>query len=252
MIVGAQLYTLRDFCKTLEDLSETLKRVADMGYTAVQLSGVCAYDGDWMNEELKKYGLAAPLTHTAPNLIKEDPAAVLKNHLAFGCHRIGIGSCPGGISDATYDGFVENFRPVADYFAENGAKFYYHNHYQEFVRSADGKRFIEKLCEDFPVDKLGFILDTYWVQFAGGDPAEWLTTLKGRVDSIHFKDMTYVNKAHCMVPIGEGNLNWKRIIATAEDLGTEYAFVEQDNCNGEDPFDCMKRSYQFLKAQGLQ
>ena len=70
--------------------------------------------------------------------------------------------------------------------------------------------------------------------------------------SIHFKDMTYVNKAHCMVPIGEGNLNWKRIIATAEDLGTEYAFVEQDNCNGEDPFDCMKRSYQFLKAQGLQ
>ena len=37
MIVGAQLYTLRDSCKTLEDLSETLKRVADMGYTAVQL-----------------------------------------------------------------------------------------------------------------------------------------------------------------------------------------------------------------------
>ena len=251
MIIGAQLYTLRDFCKTTEDFSETLKKVANIGYKTVQVSGVCPYDGAWLKEELDKNGLTAPITHTAPAQIKEDPAAVLKNHRAFGSHRIGIGSCPGGISDSTYAGFVADFRPIADYFAENGAKFYYHNHYQEFVRSADGKRFIEKLCEDFPADKLGFILDTYWVQFAGGDPAEWLSCLRGRVDCIHFKDMTYLNKTHCMVPIGEGNLNWTRIIRTAEEMGTEYAFVEQDNCNGEDPFDCMKRSYEFLKAQGL-
>ena len=31
MKIGAQLYTLHDYCKTLEDFSETLKRVADMG-----------------------------------------------------------------------------------------------------------------------------------------------------------------------------------------------------------------------------
>ena len=28
--------------------------------------------------------------------------------------------------------------------------------------------------------------------------------------------------------------------------------VEQDNCNGEDPFDCLKRSYQNLKAHGFE
>ena len=27
--------------------------------------------------------------------------------------------------------------------------------------------------------------------------------------------------------------------------------VEQDDCNGEDPFDCLRRSYLYLKAQGF-
>ena len=33
MLIGAQLFTLRDFCKTTQDLDETLKKVADMGMT---------------------------------------------------------------------------------------------------------------------------------------------------------------------------------------------------------------------------
>ena len=57
MIVGAQRFTLRDYAKTTEDLSETLKKVADMGYRSVQLSGVCEYDAAWMKEELRKNGL---------------------------------------------------------------------------------------------------------------------------------------------------------------------------------------------------
>ena len=44
MIIGAQLYTLRNFCKTTPELEESIKRVAEMGYTSVQLSGVCDYD----------------------------------------------------------------------------------------------------------------------------------------------------------------------------------------------------------------
>ena len=53
MIAGAQLYTLRDFCKTTEDLEATIRRVAEMGYKAVQLSGVCDFDAAWMRDLLK-------------------------------------------------------------------------------------------------------------------------------------------------------------------------------------------------------
>ena len=57
MKIGAQLFTLRDFCKTLDGFSETLKKVADIGYTTVQVSGTCAYEPEWLAEELKKNSL---------------------------------------------------------------------------------------------------------------------------------------------------------------------------------------------------
>ena len=48
MKIGAQMYTVREFCKTTEGLAESLKKIADIGYTTVQLSGVCDYDPAWM------------------------------------------------------------------------------------------------------------------------------------------------------------------------------------------------------------
>ena len=35
-------------------------------------------------------------------------------------------------------------------------------------------------------------------------------------------------------------------------IPAQYLLVEQDKCNGEDPFDCLKRSYENLRAMGLQ
>ena len=70
MISGAQLYTLRNFCKTKEELAETLKRVADIGYTSVQLSGVCAYEPEWMAKQLKQNGLVCAVTHYNAELIR--------------------------------------------------------------------------------------------------------------------------------------------------------------------------------------
>ena len=37
----------------------------------------------------------------------------------------------------------------------------------------------------------------------------------------------------------------------AEEAGTTYMLVEQDNCYGEDPFDCLRRSYENLKIFGF-
>ena len=34
--------------------------------------------------------------------------------------------------------------------------------------------------------------------------------------------------------------------------GAKYALIEQDNCNGEDPFDCLRRSFSYLKSMGLE
>lgn len=44
MVIGAQFYTLREFCKDLDSFALSLRKVADIGYTTVQISGTCQYD----------------------------------------------------------------------------------------------------------------------------------------------------------------------------------------------------------------
>ena len=126
----------------------------------------------------------------------------------------------------------------------------YHNHNWEFVKFGD-KTFLDLVCEKFSPDEFGITLDTYWVQAGGADPAAWIRKLAGRVDRIHFKDMVYSaeDKAVRIAPIGEGNMNYDAIIKACLDTGVEIAYVELDNCYGEDPFDCLERSYKYLNSR---
>ena len=39
-VLAAQLYTVREFIQTTEDLATSLRQVRAMGYTAVQISGI--------------------------------------------------------------------------------------------------------------------------------------------------------------------------------------------------------------------
>ena len=38
MIIGAQMFTVHEQCQTLEGISESLKKIADIGYKSVQVS----------------------------------------------------------------------------------------------------------------------------------------------------------------------------------------------------------------------
>ena len=45
MTLGAQLYTLRSYTQNEEDLAYCLKKVAEIGYTTVQISAVGPHPG---------------------------------------------------------------------------------------------------------------------------------------------------------------------------------------------------------------
>ena len=66
MIIGAQMYTTRESCQTLEGFGETLSRIADIGYKTVQVSGTCPFEGEWLKDQLARTGLKCVLTHTPP------------------------------------------------------------------------------------------------------------------------------------------------------------------------------------------
>ena len=257
MKLGAQLYTVRKSCTDLDSFSETLKRVADMGYTTVQVSGTCDYEAEWLAEQLKACELKAVLTHIKPERIIGETKKVCDDHKVFGCRNIGLGMIPGGrgLTLEKYNKFVEDFKPAAQEIVANGCKFFFHNHAEEFARFEDGESCYDKMLKDFTPDELNFTLDMYWVAYAGCDPNEYLRKFKGRLECIHLKDMTIfpTEKAweHRMAPVGYGNMNYEQIINTAADCDVSYLLVEQDYCYDEDPFECLKKSYSYLRSLGL-
>jgi sugar phosphate isomerase/epimerase len=246
--VGAQLYTVRDFCKDLDGFALTLKKIADIGYKYVQVSGTCEFAPEWLKSELEKNGLECVLTHTPADKLLGDPAAVAAEHDVFGCKYVGLGWNAYKLAEGdTPEAFYEKYINTARVLKSCGKYFMYHNHDQEFQRH-NGKLVLEHMAESFAPDEMGFTLDTFWVTAGGGDPAQWIERLAGRVPCIHLKDFAYGRK---MSVVGEGNINFDRVFQCAEAAGTEYMLVEQDDCNGEDPFDCLKRSYEYLKACGF-
>ena len=250
MEIGAQMYTTRESCQTLDGFAETLTKIADIGYPVVQVSGTCPFEAEWLKAQLVRTGLRCVLTHTPPARLLDDTQNVIRDHDVFGCPNVGLGYWSfDPDSDMTYDRFIRSYLPIARSLREGGKYFMFHNHDGEFRRLADGRIVLVHLAEDVPADLMGFTLDTFWVQAGGGDPAQWLETLSGRVPCIHLKDYAYGRR---MAVLGEGNINFGRVFEKAEAAGTQYMLVEQDDCHGEDPIECLRRSYQYLRSWGFQ
>ncbi|MBQ9428847.1 MAG: sugar phosphate isomerase/epimerase [Clostridia bacterium] len=247
MKIGAQLFTVREFCKTTDDFADTLQRIADIGYKTVQVSGTCPFEAAWLAEQLQKTGLKCALTHTPKERLIAETEAVIAEHGIFDCRYIGLGYHKFTGETADYDAFCKTYLPVAEKIAHSDRHFMYHNHASEFIKIGN-QTILQKLFEDFSAAELGFTLDTYWIQVGGADPADYIERFSGRVQCIHLKDYAY---GPTMAVVGEGNINFDRVFEKARDAGTEYMFVEQDHCNGEDPFECLRRSYAYLKSRGF-
>ncbi len=255
MVLGAQFYTIHEFTKTLDDFAESLKKVADIGYREVQISATCGYTGEWLDEQLKKNGLTCHLTHFNYGRTVNETDDVIALHKAFGCKYIGLGSMPGW--DTGYDKFVsdQNLRAAIKKINAAGMRYTYHNHDFEFETiMEDGECLLHHLAQAFTPEELSFTLDTYWALFAGADVEQEVKYLRGRLGCVHFKDMRIDDKGERFMSwCGGGNtFDFEKLLPAFEEAGTEYVYVEQDSCYDEDPFVCLKRSYDYLSSIGLK
>ncbi len=253
MILGAQMYTVRDFCKTADDMKQSLKKVADIGYTAVQLSGHnWEIDPKLIAGWVKDNNLTVACTHIAFQQMKDDLPGVVATHKLWNCAYPGVGSMPQGNRDlADFENFAKEAEQVARKLLAEGLHFIYHNHHFEFARF--GARTGMDVLMQNSGPAMQFEIDTHWVQAGGGDPAAWIRKMRGRMDIVHFKDMVYdpAERKGIICEIGEGNLNWDDIIAACREIGVKYALVEQD-ISKRDPFESLAMSYKFLSSKGVK
>jgi len=249
--IGAQLYTVREFTQTPRDIAATLRKVGEIGYEAVQVSGFGPIDKQELRRILDGEGLVCAATHIKFSEMQDEFDRVVDEHKTLGCEYPAIGGMPGEYraDEAGVRRFARDASEVAAKFKEHGMTFGYHNHSWELAKYGD-RTALQILMDECTPD-VTFEIDTYWVQHGGGCPVTWIRKAAGRIPLLHLKDMAVIDGEQVMAEIAEGNLDWPGILAAAGESGVVWYLVEQDVCR-RDPFESLAISLRNLKAMGLK
>lgn len=252
--IGAQYFTIREFCQTLKDFDASCKKIHEIGYRTVQLSGIGNFTGEEVKEILNRYQLTAVCTHRNGENYLHHTEDEIAFHKTIDCKVAGIGIMPHfdpkvKITREQIKAFANSYRPVAEEMKKHDIVFAYHNHALEFAK-IDGEYVFDILLQEMDCDNFQLILDVYWLAIAGIDPAKFIREHGKRIACVHLKDLKIVGKQAEFAEIGQGNLNWDDILSACEESGVAHAVVEQDTCEG-DPFDSLKISYDYLHRKGL-
>ena len=250
--IGAQMFTVQDYCKRPSDIARTCQQLKKIGYGAVQASALGPIDTAELKKILDGEGLICASTHMSLEELN-DTDKCLSYHQTLDCHYTALG---GFHSDRTEDWsqFAKDFTDVARKLADGGLHVGYHNHSHEWAL-LDTSRPINILTEQCGPE-VYFEIDTYWVAHAGADPSAWINVIAalgpGRIPSVHLKDIQIsAERQQKMSEVGAGNLNWPAILAACRNASVQWYLVERD-AGDLDPFESLKISLDNLRAMGLE
>lgn len=249
--IAAQLYTVREFTQTPEGFRETIKKLKDIGYDAVQISAIGKMDVEYVQDVLKTYDMEVCATHTPPDRLLNDLDQVIKDHKLWGCENVGLGCMPGGAkSKEAITSFCGEYVNVAKRLEEAGLKFYYHNHAFEFEKH-EGKNMFQFMDELTDKKNFKFLIDVFWLQMGGASPTEFIEKYKERIDLVHLKDLAIVGGKPMTAELGLGNMDLRSIIDKCKEIGVRWYAIEQDDCLG-DPFESLEISLKYLHSMGIK
>lgn len=236
---GLQLYSVRDAAQA--NLLETVGKVADMGYQAVQFAGFFDTPAKELKRVLDSKNMHVAGSHTALDALTGDK---LKETIAYN-HEIGndLVICPflDASARSTRDDYkrtAEQFNRIGQTCHDNGLTFAYHNHNFEFDRFA-GETGFDLLFGQTDPKLVKMELDCYWATFAGFEPETIISNYANRIVSLHIKDMKQESGEPRSVEIGSGTLDMKQLIQQGMSHSVEWFVVEQEQFDG-DPMESAK------------
>jgi len=222
--VALQLYTVRD--ETARDFAGTLRRVAALGYKAVEFAGYGGLSAAQQRDLLAETGLTAASTHVGLDILAHTPDDAIAYCKAIDCRYLVL---PGLPNERRNPEALRALAPRLDDLGrrcqEQGITFGYHNHDWEFAGHADGTALLDLLLDATDPALVALELDAYWVSYAGADPVAYLQRRTGRVPLVHLKDMT---PERTFAEVGDGTLDMGAIIAAARAAGARWYIVEND------------------------
>ncbi len=258
---GLALYTLRE--DMAQDAKGVLKKVADMGYAYIESSGY--ENGKYYGMEpvdFKNYLLEVgliPISSHQATVTLENADQMIADAKEAGFRYFVIPVPPMGhfsYNTTTHsmemsselELLVNIFNTIGKKCKNAGLELLYHNHDFEFKKNTDGIIPIEYFLDHTDPQYVNFQMDLFWVTKTGADPIEYFNKYPGRFKIWHMKDMDNEGK---FAPIGEGTINFERIIAQKNLSGMQFYLVEQDATFNYKPIEAVKISHDGLKKIGL-
>ncbi|KXU34075.1 hypothetical protein AXK11_09110 [Cephaloticoccus primus] len=253
--ISVNLYSQRERLKTPQDFAAGMKRLAEIGFKSVQLSGV---DFEMMSEaDFVRVCGDSGITITATHLIGTDdldaPQKCIDRLGKLGVTQDAY-AYPAGVNfgeQDSIDRWLVKLEAANQAYKKAGITLSYHNHHLEFIKSR-GKTVQQRIFDE---TTLAFEIDTYWVQAGGESPLTWVKKCAeaGRLPLLHLKDFrigidaTTGGAVAQFAELGAGGIEFAPIIAAAEANGCLSYIIEQDNAYGRDEFEAAAESFGYLR-----
>ncbi|MGQ9683840.1 MAG: sugar phosphate isomerase/epimerase family protein [Anaerolineae bacterium] len=247
--VALQLYTVRD--QTERDFLGTLKQVAAIGYSTIELAGTGGLGAQELKQALDDLGLRCIGGHVSIDQLDQDLEGSIATYRTLGAAFITIPYLPESLRPdaAGYRAVAQRLNAIGAACAQENITLCYHNHSFEFERF-DGRYGLEILLEASDPALLKWQADVFWIAYAGLEPGAWLRRYPGRVPLIHLKDgYLGVSPVH-FAEVGEGEMGFKAVFAAAATAGAQCYIVEQDRCD-RPSLESAALSLKNLKAWGI-
>jgi sugar phosphate isomerase/epimerase len=263
--LGIQLWTVKSAAE--KDLEGTLRKVYAAGFREIEFAGYYGKTPAEIGKLMRDIGFSLVSTHAGAGDIAKNGDKILADAKALGLKYV-VASSPGVTPEKEKLPWEERMKAVdltdwkwnAELFnkfgrqvKDAGLEFGYHNHSAEFKKFGDVTAF-DYLFGNTDPDLVKIQLDVGWVTVAGHDPIAILDKYKGRVVSLHVKDVGKRGadgKDPPSVALGEGVTDWKKVIGKAHATGVKHYFYEQEEPFTRPILDSVKMSGDYLSKLAI-
>ena len=239
---GFQVWTIRK--ELIEDFPGTLKKMAAMGYSEVEMCSPLGYSmigfkplnemsGTEMKKIIEDSGLICSSSHFTSAELKDSLDNRIEWASQIGMKQMAQSMPAVNLRNATMDDWrkaAQDLNLIGEKTKEAGIQMVYHNHHFEFAE-IDGELIYPVLLDELDPElvKMQFQVGVIDKGFKAED---YFRKYPGRFISAHLAD--YSTELKKQVPVGQGIVDWDDFFIAAETGGVKNYFVEMDPATFEE------------------
>ena len=258
MQIGLQTFTIRKDLKNKDSMVRAFKEIKSLGINSIEIARI-SFDRKTVklvNEVAQNLDIKVKASQFKLKEIESDLEFTIDTHKMWNCNLMAVSVVPIPYLIRGLEGFkrlADKLNVLGSKTKKEGIQLLNHHHHFEFGmyknKFKNYHQGFDVLNESIDRNAVKFMLDTYWLWRSGYEPASFIEKMSGNVKVVHLRD--YYLKAGLITPnisdtyLGNGTLDFQKIISAAEIAGVEQLSIEQET---QLPYNHLKKSIKYLRS----